>query len=343
MAAWWIALCAAVAAQPAYVPVHVNNADKFQRGVGLGLFAADPAYDYTAFLDEIVSQGATDVAITVVWSQETIRDTAIAPRPGVAPSQENLLNTLVAARARGLRVMLLPILRIHTRAKGEWRGKISFDDSVAARAWWASYRNFILAMAQVAARSGVERLSVGSELLALEGDRVRWVELVAQVRRVFAGKLLYSANWDHVDGVTFWDAVDEAGMTAYFELGSASSTASVAGLVTAWQRWLPGLRTFAARVGKPVVITEVGYPSLQGAHRAPWDETRKAAVDVDEQRACYQAFVTVAEQERWLQGVYFWNWFGGGGPQDGDYTPRGKPAALELRRYFQDGRSSHAQ
>lgn len=326
-----------------YVPVHAPAAGPFQKGIGLGLFSALPGYDYTAFLDEIASQGATDVAITVAWSQETIRDTVVAPRDGVAPSAQNLVGTMAAARARGLRVLLLPILRIHTRAKGEWRGKIDFSDVKQLDLWWHSYTAYILEMARAAQAAGAERLSIGSELLALEGQRPRWVELARQVRAVFAGKLLYSANWDHVEGVTFWDVVDEAGMTAYFELAAPAPQPTTAQLVTAWQRWTPGLAAFAARVGRPVVITEFGYPSLEGAHRAPWDETRKAPLDLEGQRRCYEAFVTAVGHAPWLRGVYAWNWFGGGGVTDGDYTPRGKPAALELRRYFRTGEGGHAQ
>jgi hypothetical protein len=36
--------------------------------------------------------------------------------------------------------------------------------------------------------------------------------------------------------------------------------------------------------------------------------------------------------EGWIEGVYWWNWLvrGEGGPSDTDYTPKGKPAAVEL-------------
>ena len=33
-------------------------------------------------------------------------------------------------------------------------------------------------------------------------------------------------------------------------------------------------------------------------------------------------------------GVYFWNWYGWGGPTSRGYTPRNKPALDELRAFF---------
>jgi hypothetical protein len=52
------------------------------------------------------------------------------------------------------------------------------------------------------------------------------------------------------------------------------------------------------------------------------------------QRRCYEAFVRVWRPERHFGGVYFWNWWGLGGPRDTDYTPRRKPAEKHLREFF---------
>ena len=36
-----------------------------------------------------------------------------------------------------------------------------------------------------------------------------------------------------------------------------------------------------------------------------------------------------------FEAFFLWNWFGRGGPDDGGFTPRGKPAEGVLRRWFQ--------
>lgn len=317
-----------------WIPPHAATPTAFQRGAALGLFAWEADWDYAGLLDEIVAHGATDVELVIPWTQNDLRATEIEPLEHISPSDDVLRRTIRQAHQRGLRVMLFPIIRIIERADGEWRGKMEFTDSSSANAWWRAYGGFIGAMARIAADERVARLSIGSELLRLEKERPRWAALISQVRKVYPGKILYSANWDHYGAVTFWDLVDEAGMTAYFELTSRDDP-SPQELSQAWERWLPSIALFAKTVGRPVVFTEIGYPSLNGANKYPWDETRKSALDMQEQSHCYRSISDVVAGHPAIQGIYLWNWFGPGGDLDGDYTPRGKPASAEMRRMYQ--------
>jgi hypothetical protein len=170
----------------------------------------------------------------------------------------------------------------------------------------------------------------------LDVDRAAWAPVVEAVRHVYRGALLYSGNWDHYRAVAVYDLVDYAGLCAYFALADEGHTSDDAGLERRWADLRAELAAFRARVGRPLVLTEVGYLSQRGAAAWPWNEGAREPVDLDEQRRCYRAFV-----ETWLDapadllgGVYFWNWYGWGGETSGGYTPRGKPAALELRRFF---------
>ena len=52
---------------------------------------------------------------------------------------------------------------------------------------------------------------------------------------------------------------------------------------------------------------------------------------------CYEAFRRVWNGERRLAGVYFWNWFGWGGPTSKEYTPRNKPAEREVAKWYLGG------
>jgi hypothetical protein len=82
------------------------------------------------------------------------------------------------------------------------------------------------------------------------------------------------------------------------------------------------------------LFTELGYLSQRGAAAWPWDEGARKPVDLDEQRRCYAAFRLAWSGSSILSGVYFWNWYGWGGAASRGYTPRGKPAADEIRAYF---------
>jgi hypothetical protein len=308
-------------------------ADPFQRGVALGLFASDPAWSYRGMVDEIAALGATDVEIDVMWDAGALPSTALAPRDGLSPSLPTLRRTLKEAHQAGLRVLLFPIVHVAAARPGDWRGAIHFDSEAQRAAWWASYAAFLDTMATLAEEAHVERLSVGSELLQLEPDRARWSALIAAVRRHYHGRILYSANWDHFASVPFWDLVDEIGITAYFELTHAA-TPERAELDSAWRARLPALAAFAAAQKRHLVLTEVGYPSQRGANTRPWDQERQDDLDLEEQRLCYAAFLSTAAEAPFLDGVYMWNWFGVGGPNDSGYTPRGKPAAELLRAWL---------
>jgi glycosyl hydrolase family 113 len=307
--------------------------DRFQRGVALGLFASDPGWDYGGMIDEIAALGASDVEIAVAWDQGPLSSTSMAPRDGLSPSTQTLRRTLAQAHAARLRVLLFPIVHVTAARPADWRGRIVFDSDQATAAWWASYGAFVGEMASLAEEAHVERLSIGSELLLFESDRAHWAALVAEVRRHYHGRLLYSANWDHFASVSFWDLVDEVGVTGYFELTRDAAPERDA-LEAAWRARLPLLAAFAAERHRGLVLTEVGYPSQRGANTRPWDQERDGPLDLEEQRLCYLAFLSTAAEAPFVDGVYFWNWFGVGGANDSSYTPRGKPAAEVLRRWL---------
>jgi hypothetical protein len=74
--------------------------------------------------------------------------------------------------------------------------------------------------------------------------------------------------------------------------------------------------------------------SRDGATRAPWDYLRGTAIDLEEQRRAFAALAAAWAGEPALAGLFVWEWSGAGGPTDGGYTPRGKPAACALRAWF---------
>ena len=330
-------LAPAACAKPLRAPeVERARVSYVQRGVGLGLFASVPDYDYGHLLDEIVDHGATDVLVVVAWYQRDVQSHDIHPRQGYSPSDAVVLRTLQQAKARGLRVSLLPIVRLEERRPDEWRGRI--QPKAGTETWFDRYGDYLLRMARLAEAAKVERLGVGSELLSMERHEDEWRKLIAKVRGVYSGKLYYSANWDHFDPIRFWDALDEIGVTAYFELARDEARPTTEQLLAAWEHPRRQLHRLALRMNKPLVITEVGYPSKVTAARYPWDETRKAPLDLELQAQLYDAFCESFQGRGVLDGFYFWNWFGFGGPDDGEYTPRKKPAAVVMKRCLESPR-----
>ena len=300
--------------------------DAATRGVALGLFASDPGYDYAVLLGELRARGATDVLIVVNWYQQDVGAHDIAPLEGKSPSASTLERTLRQAHELDLRVALMPVVRLSERTPGQWRGVIDAPPGP----WFDAYGAFVDEMARLAQREGVHRLVVGSELASMLRHENRWRSLIARTRGSYAGELWYSANWDNYARVGFWDALDGVGLTAYFELADPGAPPSDAELTTRWHTIRAELAALRRRHGKPVVLTELGYPSRQDAAARPWDEHGAGEPDLDVQARLYRAACDGLAPHGAVDGLYFWNWFGVGGPQDASYTPRGKPAAAHM-------------
>jgi Glycoside Hydrolase Family 113 len=310
----------------------------FERGVSLGLFAEDPGWSYRALLDEIAALGADHVELVVAWYQDDVAATEIGKHPRFTAPDEAVRRAVRDAHAAGLRVLLFPIVRLRVQhGPNEWRGTLAPRDRGA---WFASYRARLLELARMATREGVEALSVGSELSTLDVERAPWEALVRDVRRVFRGTLVYSGNWDHFRDVAVYDVVDRIGLCGYFPLAEARDAevhaVRVNELARAWRKLRDELTAFARAHARPIVFTEIGYLSQRGASAWPWDEGARKDVDLDEQRRAYEAFrrVWMDAPAELLAGVYFWNWYGWGGVTSRGYTPRGKPAAQEIRAFY---------
>lgn len=265
------------------------------------------------------------------WYQADVEATEIRRHPRWTAPDTTVLRVLREVREDGLRATLFPIVRLEEEGNGNWRGTLRPRDVAA---WRHSYAAFLGRMAEIAQEGGAETLVLGSELATMDVDPAPWRALAADVRRTFGGELVYSANWDHYESIRFWDAVDRAGVTGYFELTPGERAPSLDRLVEGWREWWVRLMRFSHRAQRPLVLTELGYLSQDGTNAWPWKEGADEALDLEEQRLCFEAFGRVWAGERRLSGAWIWNWFGWGGPTSKEYTPRGKPAAAEVARVF---------
>ncbi|MBI4820359.1 MAG: hypothetical protein HY791_29100 [Deltaproteobacteria bacterium] len=316
------------------LPLPTRTDPNFRRGISLGLFASaarrgDRARIYSVLLDEIVAIGASDVGIVVSWAQADVRSSTIAPDPA-STDREELLATLSLARAKGLRVFLMPIVKIVAMKGPEWRGTLAPTDP---EAWWRSYRSFILTHAELAQAAEADLFSIGSELVSMEREDARWRALAADVRGIYRGRLTYSANWDHFEPVPFWDAVDVIGISAYAP-ASTKRDPTEDELLHGISTFRSQALSFAVEKNMKLVLTETGFPSHpRGAFR-PWDYREKEGPDVGLQLRAYRAFYRAWQGTTRLEGVFLWNWFGLGGSADAGYTLRGKPAAAVIARWY---------
>lgn len=305
-------------------------AERFHAGMTFGLFARrEPAF-ITGGMDEVHGLAANAISIVVPWVTPDVRSMRIAPREDMSPRDDALRLAIREAHRRGMSVLLMPIVYVDEMEEGEWRGTLDPPDW---KAWFAEYGRMILHYARLAAEEHVSILSVGSELCSAESRREEWLELIGAIRALYAGALTYSSNWDHREELSFGEALDYLGMNAYFEL-SRDPEAPVDELVRAWRPIQAEVERWRGSVGKPLLLTEVGYPSRHGAAMDPWDYTAAGLPDPEAQERAYRAFLEAWAGAPGLAGVYFYLWWGEGGPADTGYTPKGKPAEALLRGWF---------
>lgn len=286
-------------------------------------------------LKHLKSLGVNWVAVVVTWYQSELSSTVIAPVPERSAEDEDVVKLLRYLHKLEMNAFLRPMVDV---SDGHWRGEIEFSSEADWAAWFQSYEAFLMHYAELAAREGVGLFSVGVELEGTVQQEREWRQLIGRVRRVFAGPLLYSANWDGFQNVPFWDALDYVGIDAYFELDTdPDSELTPDVLAAAWSPWVEPLEAFAAGVSQPIVFTEIGARSVQGASRRPWDWLREAPISLEEQANYYEAAFQVFWGRPWLAGLYWWAWLPDpkrGGADDDGYSPRGKPAEEILKSWY---------
>lgn len=291
--------------------------------------------------------GVEFVAIVVTWYQEVFNSTDIM-RTGRTPSDSSLRHAVRKAHAHGMKVMLKPHIDL-IRDEGNYRADIGFGSEKKWEEWFENYSKFINFYARLAEEEGVELLCIGTELSFAATKKDFWENVVIPgVRKNFSGRITYAANWDDYKEIGFWEKLDYAGIDAYFPL-SANANPTLDDLKEGWKIWLRDIEVWHNRIKKPVIFTECGYPSTNGAAAKPWEEVMIGQPNMNIQADCYRAVFETFWGKEWFSGVYWWNWntypLSGGG-KDKRFTPQNKLAAAEIKSWYgklQDERPAFIQ
>jgi hypothetical protein len=304
----------------------------WQQGAYIG-----PAADQA--LTDLAATGVEWLALIVTCYQETYLDTAITCDLPRTPTDADLVHAIQTAHRLGLKVMLKPHIDLNSDPD-HWRGDIGWGFTTEAEweAWFDSYQAVIDHYAALAQTHNVEQFSVGTELVGTSRRDAEWRQLITGVRSLYTGPLVYASNHSGEEQqITWWDALDYIGVDAYYPLTTVNDP-TLADLKAAWERPIAILETLHHRYDKPIILTEIGYRSVDGANRQPWDWAKSGAVDLQEQADSYHAVLDSLWARPWLAGIYWWNWDPNpawGGPNDPGYTPHDKPAEAILRAFYQ--------
>ena len=305
---------------------------------------------YLDAIDRMAAMGCDSVQVRTPMFQRHGAAETIAildDGPGRSPRRADLVRLLRHARDRGLHTAMMPNVLFTEPRGNEWRGRIQPHDWDR---WWASYRACMDYFVDIAVEADVSMLAVGSELVSTESQTERWTTLIANIRARYDGELYYSTVFNSYTRPTFWAQVDVLGVSGYWDLtqGTATDQPGDAQLAARWAAIRRDLLDYAATQRRPVLLTEIGYPSLPWALRQPWNYIHKgAAADHATQArgiasaiAAWRNLLEPDADPTVLRGMYLEKWdpYHAGGPTDRGYGLRGKPAMQHVTEWLNDRR-----
>jgi len=226
----------------------------------------------------------------------------------------------------------------------EWRGHIDPGSPEGWEDWFASYQSFILGYARLSQEIGADMFVVGVEFKSSTATHPEhWRRVIAAVREVYDGPVVYAANWDEAELITFWDALDFIGVQMFAPLSTEVSPARDE-LTESARAYLERYRAISERYDRPVILTEVGYKSISGTAISPyvWPEHLERDATEPNEQAQVDAYCAILEtfgEADFVSGIYWWKWFTDPETDEEDetgFSPRGKLAEGLLRSSYRD-------
>lgn len=316
--------------------------ESFQRGVTYAHmgFQIHNGYLSARSEDSLSKLGTLGIDAVAIVPYAFTRDPKIVeplevPTRAGSETDEDVIHAIRRARAREMTVMLKPQIWV----RRGWPGDIDPSDGTETALFFREYRKWIRHYALMAEANDVPLLAVGTELAQLtRGYRSEWEAIIADIRCVYGGRLVYAANWgEEVQGVDFWDLLDYIGVDFYYPL-SFDTVATDAELSEGFEAALDQLRRLHELHDKPVLLTEIGYASTKSPWMKPHASDKVEAFSADDQARAYEAaFAAIADETDWIHGMYWWKWptnLDRGGLDHRGFTPNGKPAEDVLKRWY---------
>lgn len=255
--------------------------------------------------------GINWMCLAVMLTQETAHSTKIEFDFGSSSSDRDIMAAVERAHNNGIKVCLKPMVNCRD---GVWRAYINFADSDFEGRdpywdkWFESYGNFMKYYAELAEETGCEMLCIGCEMSGTERKEKHWRKLIAEIRQIYSGKLIYNTNHGREEEVLWFDAVDYIGTSAYFPVAKEGG-ASSEDMQKAWMWVRDNMKKVYDKWQKKIVFIEIGCRSANGCATMPWDFTHTDLPhDEDEQANFFDSCLKVFSDQEWFGGVFWWEW-----------------------------------
>jgi hypothetical protein len=265
--------------------------------------------------------GANAIAVVpFFWQADPASDELVR---GKDMSDDELRAAIREGHALGLAVVVKPQVWV----PHSWAGAVAMTSAAAWTQWFANYRTALDGIARIATEEKADALAVGTELVETS-QQPQWSDVIGEVRTLYSGPLFYFAhNLDEAEKIRFWRQLDAIGVTLYPPLGPDGDRI---GRLATMSAAAEGIDALSSRMGKPVIVGEIGLRSAEGAAAKPWEspEERTSRPDPKLQADVLADWLSILDRPS-VHGVLIWRWFtdpNAGGLNDTDFTVQGKPA-----------------
>ncbi|MCL2754089.1 MAG: glycosyl hydrolase family 53 [Oscillospiraceae bacterium] len=266
------------------------------------------------------------VCLAVVNYQDTFYSTKIKFDFTRTPTDKDVAFAVAKAHEKGVKVCLKPMLNSDDHM---WRAYIDFPDRNMGEKdgyweeWFKSYTAFMVHYAELAEDLKCEMLCIGCEMLGSERKEQHWRTLIAKLRGIYSGKMVYNTNHGKEDEAKWFDALDYLGTSAYYSVGKAriggtctadgkgdfDKPVDKAAMKAEWEKIRERVNGVAAKLGKKYIFMEIGCRSAAGCSAMPWDfYHRDLPQSEDEQAAFYETCLETFAEEPQFAGVFWWDW-----------------------------------
>ncbi len=200
--------------------------------------------------------------------------------------------------------------------QGAWAANIQFSSVEQTQQWfdsfWQAFQPYVVA-AQV---GGAEQLSIGTEeeWLQQSAPTSLWNILIARVRNIFTGIITYDMNWTSLsDPLPGWMNNADLGMigvSEYIPMIDTRERVDPTKMISLWQDKVKAkLDKLAKQLGKPVLLSEIGYRNSADSLYHPWfPYSTVSPPDPAEQAAACDAALANVIPDQYIVGIFFWGW-----------------------------------
>ncbi len=293
----------------------VTRPQTFETGIVTPQWQQQTAYgpEWQQSLSDIQTQtGAKWIELSLLFSQSTSASTTVRTTQST-PLVSAFAAGVRAAHAKGLHVFVVPLMGVDE--KGGWAGSIQFTSQEQEQAWFDSYWNTYKPYVEAAAQAGADQMAIATECSWLQDNApaAMWNQLIARIHSVFAGTLTYDMNWYPVNqAIPNWfsnSAISMIGVSSYIPLTDVSTRIDPTAMMGLWKDKIQSiLDTISTRVGKPVLISEIGYRNSSNALYDLWEQDSTSPLDPAEQAGAYDAALANAIPDQRIAGIFFWGW-----------------------------------